>query len=141
MSQAFSVTTQILRPIDEVWDVMTDWPACPRWMYGVERMEADGDTVAGTNLTFHARGKDRPSQIVEVDQGRRVLLRSVQGGVTADYTYELASLDDFTTVAVLTADCDTDGFLWGAMSPLIRLMLRRTDSGQLESLKKVVESE
>ncbi len=139
MAQAFAVTTTIDRPAVQVWDALVDWPNAARWMRGIESMTAHGPTEAGTELVFRARGKDRPSVITAAEAGRSVSLRSVQGGVTADYHYRVEPIDDARTVVHLTAECSTRGW-WSALGPLLRLMMKRTDSGQLEALKDTVES-
>ncbi|MDY7106860.1 MAG: SRPBCC family protein [Actinomycetota bacterium] len=139
MSQAFAVETTIDRPAIEVWATLTDWDHAHRWMTGIDGIRANGDTAPGTTLTFHARGKDRPAEIASLVPGRAVTVRSTQGGVTADYAYEVSPVDDATTRVTLVADCRTSG-LWAALSPLVRRALRRTDGGQLDELKRLVES-
>ena len=89
MAQTFAVEETIDRPVGEVWDALTDWSNAHQWMPGVDRLEAQGETAAGTELRFHARNAERTSVIARCDTGRSIVLRSVQGGVTADYTYEL----------------------------------------------------
>lgn len=140
MTRAFAVKTTIDRPADEVWATLVDWPQAGRWMSGVESMVADGPDEVGTELRFRARGKDRPSSIAAIDPGRSITLRSKQGGVTADYRYRVEPKDDSTTVVHLDADCATTG-VWSLVGPLLRIAMRRTDSGQLEALKELVESE
>ena len=84
MAQSFSVEEIIRRPASQVWDTLTDWSVAHRWMPGIDRTESHGDTVAGTQFTFQARGADRTTTITRCDVGRSITLRSVQGGVTAD---------------------------------------------------------
>ncbi|MFB3119366.1 MAG: hypothetical protein ACE1Y2_02425 [Stenotrophomonas maltophilia] len=81
----------IAKPAGDVWDALTDWSRAHEWM-GVEWIKADGETIAGTKLAFYARGKERLSEISECQPGRRVVLRSVHGGVSADYAYTLARI-------------------------------------------------
>ena len=139
MTQAFAVSEQIDRPVEEVWTRLTDWSSAPEWMPGVEAMEADGPTTVGTTMTFWARGKERPSEITAVMPGRSVTLSSSQGNVTADYTYTCEPVGDGTRVSLI-ADCSTKGFLLALVGPLLRLVVRRTDSGQISAFKRVVEA-
>lgn len=139
MSEAFRASEIIDRPVEDVWIALTDWTNAHRWMPGVESLLAEGDIAVGTKLTFRARGKDRPSQIVKLESGTSLTLQSVQGGVTADYTYSLRSRGDEATDATLVAECETEGILWTALSPVIRFAVRRTDSRQLEALKAMIE--
>ncbi len=134
MSESFTVTARIDRPVDEVWAVLTDWDRAERWMDGIDDMRADGD-----HITYRARGRARTSTIVEHDPGRRVVLRSVVGGVTADYAYEVTD-DGDGTMATLTARCTTTGG-WAVLGPLIRRGMRRADRGQLDDLKALIEAD
>ena len=139
MAQTFAVAETIDRPAGEVWEALTDWSNAHRWMAGVDRLEAQGETAAGTELRFHARNAERTSVIARCDTGRSIVLRSVQGGVTADYTYELHPAGDGATRVTLVAECRFRGLLYLLMSPLIRRAIRSADSKQLEQLKRVVE--
>lgn len=140
MSKALEAEATINAPVGLVWSQLTDWTNAPRWMSGVDSMTADGGVEVGTKLTCRARGRDRPSEIVRLEDGTSVTLRSIQGGVVADYTYVLTPIDDHTTRASLIAECKTSGLLWNMAGPVLRFAMRRTDSGQIEELKKVVES-
>ncbi|SDU84984.1 SRPBCC family protein [Jiangella alkaliphila] len=107
-------------------------------MPGVDAVRPGGETEVGTTLTVHARGKDRTSTIVALEPGRAVTLRSVQGGVTADYRYTCEPAATGTTVS-LVADVRTAG-LWRLLGPLIRSAIRRADAGQLDAFKRAVET-
>lgn len=139
MARAFAVTQSVDRPVDQVWTELTDWEHAPLWMKGVDSARANGDPVVGTIVYFRARGKERSSRITAVSPGRSLTLRSVQGGVTADYTYSLESDGNGRTRMSLVADCDTRG-VWTVLGPLLRGVIRRTDGGQLTALKSRIES-
>lgn len=140
MSQAFDVEATIDRPIDVVWSALTDWDNAHRWMSGIDSLAAEGGLEPGTKLTFRARGKDRHSEIVQVEPGRSITLRSVQGGVTADYRYQLTPEGDSATTARLVAECRTSGLPWSLIGPLLRIVVRRTDGGQMNALKPFAEA-
>ena len=140
MARTFAVAETIDRPARAVWAALTDWPNAHIWMRGIDRMEAQGETAAGTELRFHAREAERTSVIARCDEGRSIVLRSVQGGVTADYTYELQPAGDGATRVTLVAECRFRGMLYRLMSPLIRRAIQSTDGKQLEQLKRVVEA-
>ena len=140
MSVAFTARTTIARPADQVWNALVDWDNAHHWMGGVEWLRADGPTEVGTGLTFRSRGKDRPSTITDVVPGRSLVLRSQQGGVTADYHYRIDPVDEATTEVELTADCATGGAAWRIVGPLLRAAMRRADSDQLDSFKNHVET-
>jgi uncharacterized protein YndB with AHSA1/START domain len=135
MTQAFSVTRDLDRPAGAVWDQLTDWDRASGWL-GVDSIRAGGPTAVGTELVFHARGKDRRSEIVALEPGRSITLRSRQGGVTADYTYTVEPAGTGSR-ATLTADVRTAG-PWALLGPVIRGAIRREDSGQLEALERAL---
>ena len=107
--QTLSVEEVIQKPAPQVWETLTDWTNAHRWMPGIEGMTAEGETTTGTKLTFRARGADRSSTIIHCDVGRSIVLRSVQGGVTADYTYELHEIDERSARVTLVANCQITG--------------------------------
>ena len=139
MTRTLSVEEEIQRPAAEVWEALTDWKNAHRWMPGTEGMTAEGETAAGTKLTFRARGGDRSSEIVHCDAGKSIVLRSVQGGVSADYRYELHDLGGRSTRVTLVADCQVTGLLLRIVSPLLRIAIRMSDGKQLRLLKEMIE--
>jgi carbon monoxide dehydrogenase subunit G len=131
MTEVFNAETTINRPVDAVWARLIDWDRAARWMSGVEALRADGPTVAGTTLVFTARGRERTGQIAALEPGRSITLRSIQGGVTADYVYTCAPRGEGTRVS-LVADCRITGPI-RLLGPVIRSAIRRADSGQLDA--------
>ena len=87
MTEVFTAEITIDHPVDAVWARLIDWDTAAQWMPGVDALRAQGPTVAGTTLVFTTRGKERAARIAALDPGRSITLRSVQGGVTADYVY------------------------------------------------------
>ena len=135
MAQAFSVVRELDRSAGAVWEQLTDWDRAAGWL-GVDSIRAEGPTAVGTQLVFRARGKDRRSEIVALDPGRSITLRSQQGGVTADYTYGVEPVGERSR-ATLTADVRTSG-PWSLLGPVIRGAIRREDAGQLEALERAL---
>ena len=138
MTRTLAVEEEIQKPASEVWKGLTDWENANRWMPGVEGMAADGETAEGTKLVFRARGKERSSTIVHCDAGTSIVLRSRQGGVTADYRYEVHDIDGRSARVTLVADCHVTG-LWRIVSPLLRIAIRSTDGKQLRLFKSMIE--
>jgi hypothetical protein len=73
---------------------------------------------------------------VAIDPARSLVLRSVQGGVTADYSYRLTPTESGTRVE-LTAEVSTSG-AWSVLGPVIRRAIRRADAAQLADLARAV---
>ena len=133
MTTAFTTSATIERPAAEVWTRLTDWPAAPAWMPGVDSVR-----VNGSELTFRARGRDRTGRIEIVEPGRTVVVHSAQGAVTAAYTYTCEP-DGSRTKVTLTADCRAGG-VWRPFAGLLRAAVRRADGGQVSALKRTIES-
>ena len=131
MTEVFTAETTIDGSVDAVWARLVDWDTAARWMAGVDDLRALGPTAAGTTLLFTTRGKERTGQIVALDPGRSVTLRSVQGGVTADYVYACVQHDKGTRVS-LVAECSITGPV-RLLGPVIRYAIRRADGGQLDA--------
>jgi carbon monoxide dehydrogenase subunit G len=131
MTEVFSAETTIGRPVEVVWARLIDWDNAARWMPGVDALRAQGPTAAGTTLVFTTRRKERTGEIAALDPERSITLRSIQGGVTADYIYSCARRGEGTRVS-LVADCRMTGPVW-LLGPVIRSAIRRADSGQLDA--------
>jgi carbon monoxide dehydrogenase subunit G len=131
MTEVFTAETVIDRSVEEVWAQLIDWEGASRWMPGVDELRAQGPTATGTALVFTARGKERIGQIAAVDPGRSITLRSIQGGVTADYFYACVPHGEGTRVR-LVANCQMIGPV-RLLGPVIRAAIRRADSGQLRA--------
>lgn len=140
MARAFAVEAVVERPAEEVWAALTDWDNAHRWMAGVDKVSVEPGTADPMILNFRAQGKDRVAEVVTVEQGRSISIRSSQGKVSAVYDYETEPLDDDRTAVRLVADCSTTGALFSALSPLLRFVIKRTDSGQIDALKAVIEN-
>ena len=138
MAKTISVSETIEAPAERVWETLTDWPNAIQWMDGIDSMSIDGETATGARVIFQARGKERESVITACEAGRLVTLRSSQGPVTADYTYEIEPLDESRCRVSLEAECRFSG-LAKLMSPIIGMAIRRADGGQIAALKSVVE--
>jgi carbon monoxide dehydrogenase subunit G len=139
MTEVFTAETTIDHPVDAVWARLIDWDSAARWMSGVDALRAHGPTAAGTTLVFTTRGKERTGQITALDPGRSITLRSLQGGVTADYVYACARHGEGTRVS-LVADCRMTGPV-RLLGPVIRSAIRRADSGQLDAFASTFATE
>ncbi|MCO1654120.1 SRPBCC family protein [Pseudonocardia humida] len=137
MRRAFETETEIDRPVAQVWRELTDWEHAPRWMTGIEAMSCAGGTAPGSVVTFWTRGRSRTGTIAAVEPERALIVESVQGGVTARYTYRLRPSGSGTT-ARLTAEVATTG-PWTLLGPVVRGAIRRADAGQLDALRDVLE--
>lgn len=141
MSIGFHVTEYIALPIEKMWGRLTDWGRMPDWMNGIDEIRlADGQEAGeGARIVFRARGAERDSVIVSWSPPERLTLRSVQGGMTAVYQYTCKA-DGVGTRVTLDARCQAEGLGWRMVSPLIGYLMKRSDSTQMQCLKRLVES-
>lgn len=140
MQEVFASEVTISRPRAEVWSALVDWERAPTWMDGVERLVADGPVAEGTALTFTTNGRDRTSSIAASEPGRSLVIRSAMRGITAEYAYELVDVGGDSTRVTLVARSRATG-LQRLLGPLVDDAMRRTDSGQLEALRRVLEGD
>lgn len=142
-TRTFEVSETIDRPIDSVWSLMTDFDRAPEWMAEVVRIERDPSVppCLGTKLaTYVKRSKAAmQTEIVAWTPPEELALASRQGGISAIYRYRLAPAASGTHVT-LNASCTAQGLLWRLLHPLIFIMMKRADGGQLAALKALVES-
>ena len=141
-TRSFEVSETIDRPVGAVWALMSDFGNAPEWMAEVERIECDPAVPLrpGTQLSTHVKRSKTPlaTEIVTWSPPREMALRSRQGGITAVYTYRCAPSDGGTRVA-LHASCTAEGLFWRLLHPLIVMMMKRADGGQLAALKALTE--
>lgn len=137
--EVFTSETTVARPRGEVWATLVDWERAPSWMDGVERLVADGPVAAGTALTFTSGGRDRTSTIAGSDPGRRLVIRSLLRGITAEYVYELTDEAEGTRVTLVVRSRATGRHR--VLHALVDDAMRRTDSGQPEALRRLLEDD
>ncbi|MYD90424.1 MAG: hypothetical protein F4Y08_08850 [Caldilineaceae bacterium SB0662_bin_9] len=137
MARVISTSETIRKSPAEVWEVLTDWPKATAWMPSVMSMQAEGPTQVGTKINYKTRRDTFHSTITELDEGRKLTLRTEHGSVTADYTYDLVGVAEGTKVS-LNATCELSGHQW--FGPILRLMMRCTDGSQIKKLKSMAEA-
>jgi len=140
MARGFTATETIAASPDIVWARLTDWDRATEWMKGVDSLGTDGELGAGGALVFQARGREHRSEVVAWDPPRVLGLKSVQGGVSAVYTYTLAAEGEGTRLT-LDAACETTGFLYGLAAPFIGYAMEKTDAPQVANLKALIEAD
>lgn len=138
MIEAFSDTTVVEAPADQVWAVLTDFQGAPAWMPGISSMRLDGDLGPGAVLRFRSRGKERSSVVSAVTPRRSITLTSTPGPVTAEYVYGVRP-DGARTQVSLVARVAARGVL-RPLGGVIRSSIARADGDQLDRLKAVIEN-
>ena len=88
-------------------------------------------------LTFSYQGTPSSATIDVVDEPSRLVIRRVNGPVTATFAYRLEPGADSTTVS-LRAELAAEQAL-RVVAPLLRRALAHTDRSQLDLLKRLAE--
>ncbi len=144
MSSGFVVSEMIDRPLDEVWQYLTDFRRAPNWMKGLKSMAplTEGPVREGSRYAARLMGPGRRSQqenqIVLWKPRERFALEAREGGLVANYEYICEPVGNRTRVT-LNARCKTRGMMWRTLSPAITFMMKRTDGSQLQLLKCAIE--
>ncbi|MFJ6419157.1 SRPBCC family protein [Paeniglutamicibacter sp. NPDC091659] len=102
--QALDVQESIHVPATRVWFLLTDWVAAPKWMPGVDSMEAEQlTTTPGTVLDYRSGEHERQLVITELEDGQSITLATGSGDVSVLYSYELSEGSGQTTVRLLVS--------------------------------------
>tara|TARA_R110002167_G_scaffold12093_3_gene51883 strand:- start:820 stop:1284 length:465 start_codon:yes stop_codon:yes gene_type:complete len=138
----FQLRARIERAPAAVWAVLADLEGGPRWMPGIASIALDeeGPLQPGSIYRFRVEGLKGSLQkgvVTALTPGRLLALSTTRGKVTAVYTYRLAA-DGGGTVITLEADCQVGGWL-RPLAPLLVFLMQRSDGGQLEALKALLE--
>lgn len=101
--QALDVQESIHVPVTRVWDLLTDWVAAPKWMPGVDSMEAEQLTSPGTVLDYRSGVHERQLVITELQEGQSITLATGSGDISVLYRYELSDGSGQTTVRLVVS--------------------------------------
>lgn len=145
MSSGFVVSEIIDRPLDEVWQYLTDFRRAPTWMKGLKSMAplTDGPVREGSRYAAKLLGPGRraqqENQIVLWKPRERFALEARDGRLVANYEYSCEAIGNRTRVT-LNARCRTRGMLWRTLSPALTFVMKQTDGTQLQLLKRAIEN-
>ena len=142
----FHIPVEIQRPVEEVFDYVTDPDKLSSWQTNTVsvRAEPDGPLGLGTRLHEVHRapgGRELPS-VVEVSQfevGRRLELRIVEGPLAVDGLFVFAPTDADRTRVELFGTGRPEGSM-RFVQPLLKHFVRRQFAGNLRTLKRVMEA-
>jgi uncharacterized membrane protein len=131
------------RPRAEVAAFATDPANEPAWIGGVERSRPLGSGPLGVGsrvertARFLGRRFDYVNEVVELEPGERLRMRSVSGPFPMDVEYAFADADGGTRAAIRVRG-DAGGFFRVA-GPLLGAMVRRSIGRDLRRLAELME--
>ncbi len=138
------VDTEIARPREAVAGYLFDWRNDTAWIGGISeaRRVDGGDFGVGSRVArvAHFLGKriEYVNEVVELEPGRRLVMRSVQGPFPMRVTYDVEDADGRTRVR-LRNEGDASR-VYRFAGPLIARAVRRVTQRDLERLKRILES-
>ncbi|HSJ73218.1 MAG TPA: SRPBCC family protein [Miltoncostaeaceae bacterium] len=142
---ALDVEAEVLidRPRGEVAAVATDPANDARWIGGVERARAlgHGPVAPGSQVErtarFLGRRIDYVTEVVELEPGALLRMRSVRGPFPMDVTYAFADAGPGTRAAIRVRGEARGAFRLAG--PLLGPIVRRSVAADLRRLKALVE--
>lgn len=137
--------TTIERPVDMVARYAADPSNAPEWYVKIESVDWKTPPPArvGSRMEFVARFLGRrlryTYEIVELEPGKRLVMRTAEGPFPMETSYTWAPAASGQTKMTLRNRGDPGGFSKLA-TPFIRTAMRRANRNDLRHLKSILES-
>jgi uncharacterized membrane protein len=143
---AVDVLTEVVvdRPIGEVAGYAADPSNAPQWYANIESVDwrTPQPVRVGSKLDFVAHFLGRrlayTYEIIELDPGRRLVMRTAQGPFPMETTYTWTALDDARTRMTLRNRGEPAGFSKVA-APMMAAAMRRANQKDLATIKRILE--
>lgn len=136
--QALDIQELVHLPATRVWDLLTDWVAAPKWMPGVDSMEAERLTSPGTVLDYRSGDHERQLVIAELHPERSITLSTGSGDIAVLYRYEL-SAESGQTMLRLVVSVAAAAELEDEVGELLAA-IADSESGTLKALREYAEA-
>ena len=135
----------IKRPIEEVWNYMSNIQNATTWDRGVLEIKQvpEGPLGVGTLLKFRRQfmggERIRELRIAELEQNHRVVMEGHFQGMSARIHYILEPEGEATKLTG-AADLEISGW-WKLLTPLMVNMANRDDKEDLANVKRIMEAQ
>ena len=140
----FETSVRIDRPIEEVFDYVSDPTTVPRWNSAVQSVRQTSPGADGIGATYDME-RELPSgraenglEIVEVNRPTRFVIRTTSGPTPFLYRYVFTE-EATATLVQLEAEVELGG-LAGALGPLASRAVKRGVDSNFADLKRILES-
>jgi uncharacterized protein YndB with AHSA1/START domain len=141
-----TVSTQVNRPIDEVFSFVAAMENEPKWHTDVLEAEqlTEGEVGQGTKYRFQLRPSPMAppggtAEIIAFEPSHRIVMQADMGKMKPTMTHVFEEEDGWHPRHRRTQVESLSGPM-ALMSPLIRSMMRRRNVGFLGNLKQVLET-
>jgi uncharacterized membrane protein len=137
------VEQRIARPRAEVAANVTDWQNDPTWIKALAavRLLDEPPLRVGSRVlrvaNFRGRRIEYVNEVVELEPGSRVAMRSVEAPFPMTVVYEFEEAGEATLMRI-RAQGDAAGF-YRVAAPVLSRAVKRALAGDLKRLKKVLE--
>lgn len=135
----------IAQPLERVAGYASDPSNAPEWYSNIDSVEwtSPPSVAVGSSATFVARFLGRrleyTYEIVELDPGERLVMRTQSGPFPMETTYTWSAVDDRSTRMTLRDRGEPAGFARLAAGAVQRAM-RRANTKDLQNLQRILES-
>ena len=139
------VSAVINRPVEEIFDYMSNPENSPKWQSGVLESEQTSKGPSGVGATirevrkFMGRRIDQTFEITEYEPNRMIKQKTISGPMKLDAIYAFESVEGGTRVT-MGGEGDSGGFFKLA-DPLINRMAGRQMEADLANLKDMLEAQ
>ena len=140
----FETSVRIERPIEAVFDYVSEPVNFPRWnsaVQSVQETSAGADRVGATYRMERELPDGRAEndlEVVEVNRPSLFVIRTTSGPTPFQYRYVLAD-EEGGTLLHLAAEVELGG-LAGALGPLASRVVKRGVDSNFADLKRILES-
>lgn len=137
--------TVIERPVEVVAVYAGDPSNAPEWYSNIESVNwlTEPPLRVGSRMDFVAHFLGRrlayTYEVVELELGRRLVMRTAQGPFPMETSYEWAPAGDAATRMTLRNRGEPSGFA-GVAAPFMAAAMRRANTKDLARLKALLES-
>ena len=145
MSVDVQVETTINLPVGSVAEFAGDPANAPEWYANIKsvKWQTPPPVAVGSRMDFVARFLGRrleyTYEVVELEPGRRLVMRTADGPFPMETTYTWEATDDAITRMTLRNRGNPVGFSRVA-APVMELAMRRATTKDLARLKTLLES-
>ena len=129
------------RPVEEVWEFLTDLSKLPKWNFGVEAKQTSaGPLGAGTTLQLKASRMVYSARILEFESGKKWTFEFSSGPFKG--SIENSSVEKVEGMARFTrkADLKFSG-AYKLLGPFLTPRLKKEYAASVGNLKRMLESE
>lgn len=132
-------------PVDKVADYATNPDNAPAWYVNIKSAiwKTPQPLVVGTQVEFVAHFLGRrlayTYEFIELIPPQKVVMRTVDGPFPMETTYTWNAIDSQTTKMTLRNKGTPSGFS-GFLAPFMAIMMRKANTKDLNTLKKIMEA-